>query len=100
MKFDFFLKKILPWTLKGKKGKVIEKSLLKDCVLVQQEDLTIETMKDSLPDSATRQRPGSGRERPESASRARTDSIMSMEVCMSNAVFNRYHHKRGYLTKF
>ncbi|CAH3114250.1 unnamed protein product [Porites lobata] len=44
-----------------------------------EEDLTVETMKDSLPDSATRQRPGSGRERPESASRARTDSIMSME---------------------
>ena len=57
-------------------------------------------MKDSLPDSATRQRPGSGRERPESASRARTDSIMSIEVCMSNAVFNRYHHKGVYLTKF
>lgn len=72
----------------------------KDYVLVQQEDVTIETMKDTLPDSATRQRPGSGRERPESASRARTDSIMSMEVCMSNAVFNRYHHKRGYLGKF
>jgi len=37
-------------------------------------------MKDSRPDSSSRQRPGSGTERPTSASRARTDSITSIEV--------------------
>ena len=37
-------------------------------------------MKDSRPDSASRQRPGSGTERPTSASRARTDSMTTIEV--------------------
>lgn len=37
-------------------------------------------MKESRPDSASEQRPGSGTERPTSASRARTDSITTIEV--------------------
>ena len=37
-------------------------------------------MKDSRLDSASRQRPGSGTERPTSASRARTDSMTTIEV--------------------
>ena len=40
----------------------------------------VEHMKDSRPDSASRQRPGSGTERPTSASRARTDSLTTIEV--------------------
>ena len=42
----------------------------------------MEGMKDTRPDSASKQRPDSGRDRPESASRARTDSIVSIEVCV------------------
>lgn len=44
-----------------------------------EEDITMEGMKDTRPDSASKQRPDSGRDRPESASRARTDSIVSIE---------------------
>jgi len=44
-----------------------------------EEDLVVEHMKDSRPDSASRQRPGSGTERPTSASRARTDSMTTIE---------------------
>lgn len=44
-----------------------------------EEDLVVEHMKESRPDSASEQRPGSGTERPTSASRARTDSITTIE---------------------
>ncbi|KAJ7372258.1 hypothetical protein OS493_019702 [Desmophyllum pertusum] len=44
-----------------------------------EEDLTIEGTKGTRPESASRQRPGSGTERPTSASRARTDSITTIE---------------------
>ena len=49
-------------------------------VFFHQEDPAVEHMKESRPDSSSRQRSGSGTERPTSASRARTDSITSMEV--------------------
>lgn len=42
----------------------------------------MENMKDARLNSGSRQRPGSGRDRPESASRARTDSITTIEVCV------------------
>lgn len=44
-----------------------------------EEDVTMEGMKDTRPNSASRQRPSSGRERPDSASRARTDFITTIE---------------------
>lgn len=40
----------------------------------------MEGVKDTRPSSGSRQRPGSGKDRPESASRARTDSMTTIEV--------------------
>ena len=45
-----------------------------------QEDNSVEMLKNSRPSSGARPRPGSARERPSSASRARTDSVNSVEV--------------------
>lgn len=44
-----------------------------------EEDLTVEGGKENRSESASRNRPGSGTERPTSASRARTDSMTTME---------------------
>lgn len=42
----------------------------------------MEGTKDGKPDSASSQRPGSARERADSGSRARTDAITTIEVCI------------------
>ncbi|KAL9988547.1 hypothetical protein ACROYT_G003004 [Oculina patagonica] len=59
-----------------------------------EEDLTVEHMKESRPDSAIRHRPGSGKERPESASRARTDSITTIEDKKKNFEKQRSQMKK------